>query len=63
MTTMALSSPQLRECLHRDLLQRELVHLLGQDGLLLGVRAAVPVDAGGAPLLSHPAVLCVRPAV
>ncbi|XP_011847603.1 PREDICTED: serine incorporator 5 [Mandrillus leucophaeus] len=49
----------LRKCQHRELLQRELVHLLGQDGLLLDMRAVVPVYAGRSPLLPHPGVLCV----
>lgn len=52
--------PQLWKRQHRNLLQWELVHLLGQDGLLLDVRAVIPVHTGRAPLLSLSAVLCVR---
>lgn len=52
--------PQLWKCQHRDLLQRELVHLLGQDGFLLDMCSAVPGYAHCSPLSTLSAVLRVR---
>lgn len=47
---------RLWTCQHRKCLQRELVYLLGQDGLLLGVCIVVPVADGGTTLLPHSSV-------
>lgn len=51
---------QLWKCQHRDLLQRELVHLLGQDGFLLDMCSPVPGYADCPPLSTLSAVLRVR---
>lgn len=51
---------QLWKCQHWDLLQRELVHLLGQDGFLLDMCSPVPGYAHCPPLSTFSAVLRVR---